>query len=123
MSVLTREELLHEVLVEPQQAYFPAPDTSLIERPGWVQLITPSLKDGGVNEVIRSQVPEAEIEQVIDRTIAEYAQHGIRFRWRVTPETQPADTGARLLRRGFIESILRGMARSTEPLGIDPDPS
>jgi ribosomal protein S18 acetylase RimI-like enzyme len=93
------------------------PDLRRIERPGWVQLITPSFRTGGLNEVAFSALADDEADDVIDATIAEYRALGIAFRWAVPPGSAPADLGARLVRRGLVESWGRGMARATAPPG------
>jgi ribosomal protein S18 acetylase RimI-like enzyme len=108
-------ELLAEVFDAPRSATLPVPDTRRIERPGWMQLITPSFRTGGLNEVAFSVLSDDEADAVIDATIAEYRALGIAFRWAVPPGSAPADLGARLIRRGLVESWGRGMARSTAP--------
>jgi hypothetical protein len=50
----TMAERLREVLEPPRRAFIPLSDTQVIERPGWLQLITPSLRQGGLNEVAHS---------------------------------------------------------------------
>lgn len=104
---------LEEVVVTPRRAFVPLPDLRVIERPGWLQLITPSLKDGGLNEVAFCSLDEGEADAVIDATIAEYRAHGIKFRWTVGPDSRPFDLAERLRRRGLTESLTRGMVRST----------
>jgi ribosomal protein S18 acetylase RimI-like enzyme len=113
-------EFLEEVFAAPRTASLPVPDTRRIERPGWVQLITPSFRTGGLNEVAFSALTDDEADAVIDATIAEYRALGIVFRWAVPPGSAPADLGARLVRRGLIESWGRGMARST---AAEPEPA
>jgi hypothetical protein len=49
------EEILHEVLVAPRGAFVPLPDTRIIERPGFWQIMTPSLRGGSMNEVACEQ--------------------------------------------------------------------
>ncbi|HWO17577.1 MAG TPA: GNAT family N-acetyltransferase [Kofleriaceae bacterium] len=105
--------ILEEVFVSPRSASLPLPDLRRIERPGWVQLITPSFRTGGFNEVAFSALADDEADAVIDATIAEYRALGIAFRWTVPPGSAPADLAARLLRRGLFESWGRGMARAT----------
>lgn len=109
----SQAELLEEVLVRPREAAVLAPDTQVIARPGWLQLITPSLPLGGLNEVALSVLSEADAERVIDETLAEYARLGLRFRWLVGPDSRPLDLGQRLLRRGLHHEASLGMARET----------
>ena len=109
----TEAELLEEVFAVPRSASLPVPDLRRIERPGWVQIITPSFRTGGLNEVAFSALTDDEADAVIDATIAEYRALGIAFRWAVSPGSAPADLGERLVRRGLHESWGRGMARGT----------
>ena len=111
---MSRDEILEEIVVRPRFAYVPLPDMQVIERPGWRQLITPSVKRGGFNEVSLAQLTDDEADEVIDRTIAQYKDLGCKFVWRVGPGSTPADLPARLARRGMIHGVGCGMARSTD---------
>jgi GNAT superfamily N-acetyltransferase len=115
--------IFEEVFVTPRSASLPVPELRRIERPGWVQIITPSFRTGGLNEVAFSALAEDEADAVIDATIAEYRALGIAFRWAVPPGSAPADLGARLARRGLVESQGRGMARATSPADAPADPA
>jgi hypothetical protein len=48
---LSPAEILVEVVEAPRRAYVDLDDLRVIERPGWLQLITPSFRHGGFNEV------------------------------------------------------------------------
>lgn len=118
---LSAEEILDEVMVVTRRSYPPLPDLRVIERPGWLQIITPSIRSGGLNEVLFSALDERDADAVIDAAIAEYRSLGLKFRWSVGPGSAPADLGARLELRGMVASWGRGMARSTAaPAGGDP---
>ncbi len=112
----SEDAILEEVFVTPRSASLPVPDLVRIERPGWVQIITPSFRTGGLNEVAFSALADDEADAVIDATIADYRAQGIAFRWAVPPGSAPADLGARLVQRGLVESWGRGMARATAAL-------
>ncbi len=116
----TPEALYHEALIVPRRAYFIAHDSRVVDRPGWLQIITPSLKQGGLNEVIHSELSPEETDAVIERTRAEYERDDLLFRWRVTPETRPSDLADRLAEHGFIRSSLCALAQATSI--EDPDP-
>lgn len=118
---MSDEAIFEEVIVTPRRAFPPLPDLRVIERPGWLQIVTPSIKTGGLNEVTFSALAEADADQVIDATIAEYRELGLKFRWSVGPGSAPADLGARLERRGLVASWGRGMARSTTELPGEVD--
>ena len=108
-----KSERLREVLEMPRRAFIPLPDTQVIERPGWLQLITPSLRQGGLNEVAYSALDEKEADAVIDETLEVYRRLGLRFRWNVGPDSRPADLAERLARRGLRRSEALGMIRET----------
>jgi GNAT superfamily N-acetyltransferase len=110
------DEIFDEVIVTPRRAFPNIPGTRVIERPGWLQIITPSITTGGLNEVIWSELAVHEADAVIDATIAEYRALGVKFRWNVGPGSAPADLAQRLERRGLVVSWGRGMARSTEAI-------
>lgn len=110
----TKEEVLHEALVAPRAVLVPMPDTRVVERDGWWQLVTPSLKQGGLNEVGFSRLGDDEADAVIAATIAGYRAEGIeRLRWNVAPGSAPADLVERLARAGLTRSDSRVMARAT----------
>jgi hypothetical protein len=117
---MSRDEILAEILERPRESFIPLADSQVIVRPGWRQLLTPSVKGGGFNDVSLSVVDEADADRVIDETIAQYAQHGCRFAWRVGPDSSQ-HLKARLAARGLTYHLGYGMARSTE-LAIDVDP-
>lgn len=112
-------ELLHEVLIASRHAFVPLPDTRVVERPGWMQLVTPSLRVGGMNEVCLAVLGVAEADAVIDKTIAEYRELGIAFRWTVGPDSAPADLVSRLESRGLVPEIVVGLACPTDDLTHD----
>lgn len=107
-------DLLDEVIVTPRRAFPRLPDLQVIERPGWLQIVTPSIKTGGLNEVIYSLLDERCADATIDAAIATYRDLELRFRWNAGPGSGPADLCERLERRGLAPSWGRGMARSTD---------
>ncbi len=119
---LSEQQIFDEVIVTPRRAFPPLPDLLVIERPGWMQIITPSIKTGSLNEVLFSALDADGADAVIDAAIAEYRGLGLKFRWSVGPGSAPADLGERLARRGLVASWGRGMARSTSapPQAGDP---
>src|SRR3954469_18633735 len=50
-GMLDDHDILVEVVVRPRHAYVRLPDMRVIERPGWFQLVTPSFREGGFNDV------------------------------------------------------------------------
>jgi GNAT superfamily N-acetyltransferase len=122
LAGLSPDEILHEIFVGPRSALVPLPDTRIIERPGWWQIITPSLKRGGMNEVICTELPDDEADAIIDETIDSYRQLGLLFRWTIRPGTKPADLADRLARRGLRRSESFAMARVTSGAALE-DPA
>ena len=118
--MLTDEQIREEVLVSPRHAFIETPDLRVIERPGWMQIITPSLTRGGNNEVAHAELSDDEADAVIDAVIAEYAALGVKWRWSVSPDSTPADLGERLLRRGLAFHQVVAMARATDGVAAVP---
>lgn len=120
--------ILEEVLVASRRAFVSMPDTQVIERPGWMQLITPSLPEGGLNEVSLAVLSPERADTIIDETIAVYRGLGIRFRWAVGPDSSPVDLAARLQARGLEPETVWGVARRIDtatpatPPGIEIEP-
>lgn len=125
---MDHDAVLHEVLVASRRAFVPLPDTRVIERPGWMQLVTPSLRDGGMNEVCWAMLTPEEADAVIDETLAGYRELGIRYRWTIGPDSAPADLERRLTARGLVPEHGLGLACPIEalpsglPAGITVEP-
>jgi GNAT superfamily N-acetyltransferase len=116
VAPLSEQDIFDEVMVTPRRAFPLLADLRVIERPGWMQIITPSITTGALNEVLFSALDERDADAIIDAAIAEYRALGLKFRWSVGPGSAPADLGERLGRRGLTASWGRGMARSTAVL-------
>src|SRR5690349_9256355 len=110
-------DLLEEVIVTPRRAFPRLPDLRVIERPGWLQIVTPSIKTGGLNEVIYSLLDDRSADAAIDAAIETYRDLGLKFRWNAGPGSGPADLCERLEQRCLAPSWGRGMARSTDDSG------
>jgi GNAT superfamily N-acetyltransferase len=103
------------------------PDTRVIERPGWYQIITPSAV-GYLNQVYISQVAPEDADRIIDEVVADYSSRpgGAPVKWCVGHWTEPKDFGERLRKRGFTATAVRAMACSTDlrldvPSGVTVD--
>jgi hypothetical protein len=112
-----RAELIAEALHGMRHATVPLPDLQLVERPGWLQLVTPSFKTGGFNEVAHAALPATEADAIIDQTIAQYRALGCRFRWTVAPDSAPPDLDDRLARRGLARTETLLLARGPSEAG------
>jgi GNAT superfamily N-acetyltransferase len=110
-------------IVAPMQKAYVRPDTRIVERRGWVQVITPSAH-GFLNEICLSQVDTGDAERAIDEAIETYGALGLPFAWTLGPWTRPLDFAVRLRRRGFTSTRALGMGappdlRVEVPAGID----
>jgi GNAT superfamily N-acetyltransferase len=115
------QEIFDEAVVVARRAFPRLSDLQVIERPGWLQIVTPSIRSGSLNEVLFSALDADGADAIIDAAIAVYRGLGLKFRWSVGPDSAPADLGARLVRRGLEENWGRAMARSTDaPAPDDP---
>jgi hypothetical protein len=97
------------------------PDTRVIAREGWYQVVTPSAPGAVLNEIALSQVAPEEAERVIDEAIATYRAHRLPVKWCVGPWTRPEGFGEMLARRGFRGSDVRGMGIDTSARIDVPD--
>ncbi|WP_434421128.1 GNAT family N-acetyltransferase [Nannocystis pusilla] len=118
LAGFTRDEVLHEALVSLRQARVGCADTQVYARPDWYQILTPSFREGGFNEVSFARLGDHEVEAVIDATFAQYAAQGLRFRWTVTPDCRPLDLADRLARRGLRSERVVVLAAAIDALQI-----
>lgn len=116
LPAVSERELYEQVVLAPRYAYVPIPDMRVIERPGWMQLVTPSFRKGGFNEVSLAVLDEADADATIAATIGEYRRLGLRYRWIVGPDSAPADLAERLAAHGLDRHMSCGMARATAPV-------
>lgn len=90
-------------------------DSTVINRPDWFQVTTPSRPIVIYNGVYRSILAEDAADAAIDRTLAHYAEKGLPFRWTVGPSARPADLAERLQRRGMrLWTSTAGMVIATD---------
>lgn len=99
------------------------PDTYVVEKPGLRLIVTPSLPEGGLNEVTHCDLDAEAADAAIDAAIGEFRKHGIRFRWKVFPYMRPADLSARLAARGLVALPTIAMARATAGFEGPTDPA
>jgi GNAT superfamily N-acetyltransferase len=99
--IWTDEEKRRAAIEAPLGAGLRFADARIIERPGWLQIVTPSAPVGMQNEVLLSVLADEDVERAIDDAIATY--HAVRHpvKWCIGPKTKPDDLGERLARRGF----------------------
>jgi len=114
MRSLSPEERLDAAIQAPVGRELHRPDTRVVRRDGWLQVITPSASRGLLNEVTFSRLTSGEADRVIEETIAEYRAAGQPTKWYVGPWSEPSDLGDRLARRGFSRVDGRGMGCPTD---------
>ncbi len=107
------EHLRRAAFLAPFGRELHRPDTRVVERPGWYQIVTPSAS-GFLNEVYVSQLAPEDVGRVVDEVVAEYAPRGAPVKWCVGHWTEPEDFRDRLLARGFTSTAVRAMACATD---------
>jgi hypothetical protein len=111
----TPEARRQAALTAPIGSHLLRPDSRVIERPGWYQIITPSAPVPSANEVVMASFDaDADPDAAVDAVIAGYDALGLPLKWCVHPWSRPADLGERLSRRGFEAWEVRAMARATD---------
>lgn len=113
VDIWTREKKLRAAIEAPRALAVRRRDTRIVARDGWFQIVTPSSPGAWRNEIIHSDVPEPDVERVIDEVIATYHAMGKPVKWCVGPWTRPLDFGDRLARRGFASWNAVGMGIAT----------
>lgn len=118
-SIPTAAEKFKAAVWAPVGAQALRPDSRVIERPGWYQVITPSSRStSSLNEILFSEMAENDADRMIDNAIAEYRALKIPLKWCVGPWSRPTDQGERLERRGFHSWDVRGMAADAGSLKV-----
>jgi GNAT superfamily N-acetyltransferase len=105
-----RSERIRETFLAPAGTVLLSRDSRVVERDGWYQIITPTSGSTLGNEVVWSRVPAAGADEVVRRTMREYDDAGVPFKWCVGPLTEPAEFGSVLERHGFVGWDVLGMA-------------
>lgn len=113
MEIWTPEKKLEAAIEAPRALAVRRRDTRIVVRQGWFQIVTPSSPGTWRNEIIHSDVSEADAERAIDDVIATYHPMGKPVKWCVGPWTRPLDFGERLARRGFVSWDVAGMGIAT----------
>jgi N-acetylglutamate synthase-like GNAT family acetyltransferase len=85
----TKFEPLESTIQAPIGAALLEEDTQVIQSPGWYQLVTPSLQEVSVNEVILSRMSGAALDRKIEETFALYKKHNLPFKWAIGPMSSP----------------------------------
>ncbi len=99
----------------PRRTQLRLPDTVVIDRDDLLQVITPSLRRGGVNEVAFCRFEPADADAEIDLALERFRLAGVRFRWTVAPDCGPIDLAVRLQGRGLHGIKVVAVARFLTP--------
>lgn len=99
------------------------PDSILIDRPDWAQLITPSRQSPTRNCVYRARLAGDEVESRVRETAERWDILGVRYRWLVGPGSAPDDLGDRLEALGLRQVTCGlGMVAPVEPFEVETPP-
>jgi hypothetical protein len=104
----------------PIGSLLPEADTQIIQRTGWYQVVTPSVKEVSVNEVIFSLVDPAEVETRVNEAFEIYRRHGLPFKWCIGPMSSP-EIEPRIGPVASASWLFRGMAIDTAQKVTLPD--
>jgi hypothetical protein len=88
---------LERVLID---ALSPIPETTLIDRPDWVQLITPGRREANLNCVVLARLEPEDADRRVAEVVQGYRDLGVPMRWIVGPSSTPNDLSARLVAAG-----------------------
>ncbi len=115
VNAWTDERKRVAAIFAPQARSLLFPDTRIITREGWYQVVSPTAPGGMANEIAYCVLPEGtDVERVIDEAVATYRACNQPTKWRVGSWSRPLDLGERLLARGFTASTVRGMGIRTD---------
>jgi hypothetical protein len=95
-----KPEMQDLVIGAPLGGLMLEPDSQIIERPGWYQILTPSVRDPSLNEVILSRIEVREADERVEEVFSQYRQIGTEFKWSIGPMSNAA----------AIEPIISGHA-------------
>lgn len=89
------------------------PDSRLLDRPDWVQLITPSSPFHTENKVLRARLSAREADRRIAEVVTAHRARPAGLTWIVDHRSTPDDLGPRLERHGVVfDSCAQAMVRS-----------
>ena len=69
------QDLIETSIQAPIGSAMLEPDSRIIQRPGWYQLVTPSIREASANEIVLSRIPDQECQPVSQE--AEYQVAGV----------------------------------------------
>lgn len=102
-----------------------SPETTVIEHPGFFQMLTPTNQSEAYNSVYLSRFSGSppEINQIIDETLQRFKNVGVSYRWVVGPSAAPKDLASRLTERGMVcDHVADGLTIEVEKFHFNPIP-
>ncbi len=87
-------------------------DSKIIQGPNWYQILTPSVANESLNEVIISRMDSKDFEQKVREVFRMYALHSLPFKWITGPMSSPPELEALLAPLAERSWGFRGMAAS-----------
>lgn len=118
----TPDRVRSEVMTSPRRLHVRLPDTVVIDRADLLQVITPSLRLGGLNEVAFANFAPEQADEQIELALERFRRAGVRYRWTVAPDCGPADLGERLRSRGLRVTKVHAVARLLDEPTRAPSP-
>jgi len=119
----TEAAIADAVIHAPRRSSVLLPETRVLDRAGWKQIVTPTFKTGGFNDIEIESLDAEAREAALDEGIAAYDREGIRFRIYVHPGPDAEAVIASLERRGFAKTFVRCMFRDVAPFADTLDPA
>jgi ribosomal protein S18 acetylase RimI-like enzyme len=108
------QRLVETVVSAYRDGFWTRPDSQVIRREGWLEIVTPSSKMGTLNCVRHSVLPAREADSFIDSVVRRHASSSSCCRWLISPLSRPDDLAERLRQKQFkLLCRLEGMVRDT----------
>lgn len=96
-------------------------DSQIIQRPGWYQIVTPSIKEPSANEVILSRIADGEAQSRVDETFDLYRKFELPFKWCIGPMSNRRAIEPKIENQASSSWAYRGMAVSCETKVSHPE--
>lgn len=115
----TPTQLVRQIAFAGMGAHIVRPETIIIQREGWYQVITPTSRDLARNEIVHSVLDESDVWVVLARERGRYEQYKMPFKWCLHPFSQPtsaADVLAKACSRSWEYS---GMYVNVSDLAVE----
>lgn len=113
-SPLEEKNKIDAAIYAPLDSPVLGEETQVIQRKGWYQIITPSVKEISMNQVMLSHLEEGEVEKRIEETFEMYRTHNLPFQWPIGPMSSPARIENIIAPKAETSSAFRGMVLDTD---------